>query len=404
MQQLFMEHTPFGRMNKFYCPLPFLHYGISTDAKFRACCESREIRTCDINKVSSLDFINSIQQKNLRDAFLSEDPTSQAIVSEVCDACITKESQHKSSKRLREIKATEQSFIRKKFLQANTTLHKAGKKINNIESVHIQGFGSFCNLMCVMCGSNKSSTWAEFLKNDDINLIDFFKGDNNKQKFFKSFLASAKHIQRITFSGGEPLIQKEILQFLDFLKDNNLQPELTFTTNGTVPVKVLNRFTYFKKVSIDVSFDGLYENLEYVRRNTVWKKWENNIKDYHSYFKSYKQWSINHFSTIHALNIKQIPIMIDWMTKNNFFNFAHRGFVHHLVMEPKCLRIKNLPDKIKNNYRKVLKGVDKKHIQDILNELDLPSDSHEFNNLNKHLDRTTHDKGWKDIWPELVRN
>lgn len=95
----------------------------------------------------------------------------------------------------------------------------------------IRAYG--CNLRCNYCDSMYAV--------DEI--VDLFGNKNFRQMTVQDIVNECKHIgnKRITFTGGEPLIQKDAKELVDKLLDEGF--EVNIETNGAVPIK---DFVYFK--------------------------------------------------------------------------------------------------------------------------------------------------------------
>lgn len=90
-----------------------------------------------------------------------------------------------------------------------------------------------CNLRCNYCDSMYAVD----------ETIDLFGNKNFRQMTVQDIVNECKHIgnKRITFTGGEPLIQKDAKELIGELLDNHF--EVNIETNGAVPIK---DFVYFR--------------------------------------------------------------------------------------------------------------------------------------------------------------
>lgn len=90
-----------------------------------------------------------------------------------------------------------------------------------------------CNLRCNYCDSMYAVDAP----------IDLFGNKNFKQMTVRDIVNECKHIgnNRITFTGGEPLIQKDAKELIDRLLDEGF--EVNIETNGAVPI---HNFVYFR--------------------------------------------------------------------------------------------------------------------------------------------------------------
>lgn len=95
----------------------------------------------------------------------------------------------------------------------------------------IRSYG--CNLRCNYCDSMYAVD----------ETIDLFGNKNFKQMTVQDIINECKHLgnKKITFTGGEPLIQKEAKELIDKLLDEGF--EVNIETNGAIPIK---DFIYFR--------------------------------------------------------------------------------------------------------------------------------------------------------------
>lgn len=151
-------------------------------------------------------------------------------------------------------------------------------------------FGNICNLKCVMCNSTSSSKIdTEYKKyKDEFNSIGFFqplvkpfdywwKNKDTLNKV-KEMVSQATYIN---FSGGEPLVNDEIVDILLALPENGLT--VTINTNLTkitedqfnALLRLANAGSF---INIDISLDGIGNHHEYIRDGALWKTIEQNYK------------------------------------------------------------------------------------------------------------------------------
>jgi 7-carboxy-7-deazaguanine synthase len=125
-----------------------------------------------------------------------------------------------------------------------------------------------CNLRCNYCDSIYAVD----------ETVDLFGNKNFKQMTVQDIVNECKHIgnERITFTGGEPLIQKDAKELIDELLGNHF--EVNIETNGAVPIK---DFIYFKnrdlsKLIITMDWKSPYSGMRD-------KMIEENLKDLRSF-------------------------------------------------------------------------------------------------------------------------
>jgi len=168
--------------------------------------------------------------------------------------------------------------------------------------------GDTCNLACVICGPDNSSQWKKELG--------FAKEDRHRivNKFWKTIDIS--QLKFIHFNGGEPLLSKEHVEFLQSIKQKQ-DVHINYNTNGTIlPTKeLLELWAQFKLVQIDFSIDDIGERFEYQRYPAKWTSVESNLKWYIDNSPVNCMFAVN--TTVSILNQSNLENLNDWL-KTNF--------------------------------------------------------------------------------------
>ena len=325
-------------LDKSFCILPFNHLATHPDGKVTPCCESK-LWSSDGNEnlqlgVSSLEEIrNSKNFTSLRDDMLN------GRLNDSCNFCYDREAAGLDSKRTRENKNHRVDY---------NDIDKY--KSLPLESVELR-LGNICNAKCVICHPFASSKWNEDIT-EEIRAIDdgyskaiitntWFRDDD----FYNSLLQKSDDIKHIWFNGGEPLLIKEHLKFLNKLTElgitNNI--ELEYHTNGTlVTEKIIDLWKKFKFVRITLSLDDILERFHYARFPLTFDKVENAIK-------LLKSNNIHYdiIPTINLLNVYNITNIYEY-----FFHNYSKECVFNYLRFPKFQSIVNLPEKIKQKIIK----------------------------------------------------
>lgn len=131
--------------------------------------------------------------------------------------------------------------------------------------------GNTCNLRCVICGPDNSSAWEQELAIPSKKQI--------TNTFWKDLDLS--QLQFIHFNGGEPLLSKEHIRFLEAIPDPS-QVEINYNTNGTIlpTPHLLELWSKFKLVLLDFSIDEIGAKFEYIRYPAKWDDIVNNLQWY----------------------------------------------------------------------------------------------------------------------------
>ena len=148
--------------------------------------------------------------------------------------------------------------------------------------------GNFCNLKCIMCGPDQSSSIAaeRHIHLERFKKIGAYMPGNEmpyywKEEEFKQFAQTVltKNACRVNITGGEPFIIPEVVKFLDMLVPRASDLILSFNTNLTeVGDKLLIALQKFKNIHISISLEGTGAMNDYVRYPSRWGDIESNIQ------------------------------------------------------------------------------------------------------------------------------
>ncbi len=165
---------------------------------------------------------------------------------------------------------------------------KAIKNFQGKESVvdhypvdYLFDFGRACDLDCIMCTQKE------------------VRGFSSKERLpSKRLEAQAdvlSHASSIMFFGGEPLIIKESLKFLEFMvtdpRLNNV--EISMVTNGMHLDKIMDLIRNSPRLNVIISLDSIGEAYEHIRRGANWGKVSRNIDALLMLKKDHPLWKVN---------------------------------------------------------------------------------------------------------------
>jgi sulfatase maturation enzyme AslB (radical SAM superfamily) len=163
-------------------------------------------------------------------------------------------------------------------------------------------------------------------------------------EFWSNLEKLLPYFRRVEFAGGEPLMDPTHYRILDMLAPYGENIEIKYATNGTVTgIKggrtIHDYWPKFKKVSVNVSIDGLHDVYEHIRGNGNFAEVEENIK----VFKSFPNVEyVVGACTVQVGNAMQLPEIIDY-----FLNTMGIVFYSHRVNYPNVLSAQCLPSKYK---------------------------------------------------------
>lgn len=249
-------------MNDNFCYMPWHGLAIAANGGVKPCCQWHG----NLGKVDEVNLVEQFKSHPkivaLRTDFINNKKPSS------CSSCWTRENQIGESRRL---------WFKEKFIDAIPTDYLYSAELDEIYWTQADiNLSNVCNLKCRMCGSWASNSWFE----EDLALSKInpaFEKESNpaNQKIrqhelddLRSLLPYLSKVKRIDFKGGEPMMAKHHVEFLEMLVEEGLHEKLVlqYTTNGTiVNPKILNVLSKFKKIRIMFSIEGTGDLYSYIR-------------------------------------------------------------------------------------------------------------------------------------------
>jgi len=249
-------------------------------------------------KSKTTDFKNIQYLKDIRDSW------TQEIFPAPCNACKVAESAEMSSRRI----------------GSNQWYNDNGYNNTDVELIKLDYWvGDTCNLRCAICGPEFSSAWKQEL------------GVSSKLKksvvnhFWKQMDLST--IRWVHFNGGEPLLSKSHVEFLQALP-NKEQLHINYNTNATIlpDQTLLDLWQQFKLVQIDFSIDDIEQRFEYQRYSASWAQVKDNLQWYIDHAPHNCMFAVN--TTVSVLNYANLENLDLWLT-NNFFVSRFTDVIEH---------------------------------------------------------------------------
>jgi hypothetical protein len=167
-----------------------------------------------------------------------------------------------------------------------------------------------CNLTCKICDEKSSSSWAK------LKQIKIHKNYNiSVNKFNSTFNdINLNNVKEINFSGGEPLLNNNIVKYLSTFEDkiDFSACTLRFSTNTTIPLtsKISEFFLKFKLVLARFSIDDVEAGFEYQRYPAKWDQCQANWQLFLDTMPHNTIPSINR--TVSILNIRRLHLLDQW--------------------------------------------------------------------------------------------
>jgi len=187
---------------------------------------------------------------------------SQGIWPSRCGKCQQLEANTGSSPRLWE-----------KHVATAEQLAQIDQDPDHFELLHLNiAWTSLCNLTCTYCNPHTSTAWQAALHipikletTDTSGLVDLARASPN--------------IRSLTLGGGEPLLQRGLLEFLTAFGRRDIG--VTVTTNLIMDLDrnaIYQELKHWPHVCWMISFDTVDPaQFEYIRRGATWAQFRNNI-------------------------------------------------------------------------------------------------------------------------------
>jgi len=334
-------------MSNTICPLPWIHASFDIRGRSRICCntDSRNLILDDngnyitINDVDNYnDVLNTKYVKDIRQSMINGERHP------VCSNCYKIEDNGGISPRM-------------SYIENYQYVH--GK----IEVQYIDmALSNKCNIKCMMCSPLVSDQLYQdfdqlnipFDKNEYKLNMDTWQEDD----VLRLISTHAMTLKRILTTGGEPLINHIHLKVLDWLIDNGHADHivLSYHTNATVlPLRIVDKWTQFKQVNLNVSLEGTREINDYVRYGSRWDVIEKNIKRISKLTNQYPGKINCHIHTcLMASNIFNFVDLCKWLNENT--TIAPIPY-SNTVYEPKFLNPSIMPHDLKNRLSDVINDI-----------------------------------------------
>ena len=184
--------------------------------------------------------------------------------------------------------------------------HKILQPINKDYLVVGGVLDNICNSACQSCNSFLST------KIGSLESKNYTKVDNTDV-----FWSLPQHrILEVDVNGGEPTASKNYKKILSNLPANT--KIVRMNTNGSRMIKELETILKNRTmVIVTMSFDGVGDVHDYVRWPIKWKNYIKSVAAYQQLQKQFPLLKLNFWTTVSALNIENLPNILDFATENN---------------------------------------------------------------------------------------
>lgn len=316
------------------CPVPWVGVYLHPNGDIRNCSIGKTTLG-NINKESIIKIVNDDENHQIRQDMLNNKKNPS------CASCWKTESLEKnnilgSSNRSHFKKLLGNSSIKLLDSADNFELHQVDLRWKNT-----------CNLACVYCNSELSSTWAKEL-NETVNL------DEDGITQFKNYVfENIEQLEYVYLCGGEPLLMKENVEFIELIQKKNPDVFIRVNTNLTnIDSPVYKLLSECKNVHWIISVESTEENFNFVRYGANWDKWFNNLQ----------KLKIDADARAHKITFNMV-----WCSLTAFgvfdaidqflkAGFHENSFIIQLLDDPAVLDIKYLKLPIKKELKNIIES------------------------------------------------
>lgn len=224
----------------------------------------------------------------------------------------------------------------------------------NIQYMQIS-LSNHCNFACKTCDSRSSSTIMKMVDANPELAKWFHKGELITNTDYKKVFDNIdlKNLQLIEFLGGEPFVDPQTTNFLNYLLEHSDLSNVTFkvhTNTSFFPKKLVPILAQMKRIDLRLSVDSWHRSVEYSRLGSNFEIIKKVTNQWIEFSKQYKNTYITLFPTVNAFNVKYLK-----MTKEAAEELGI-SFGYEWVEHPKQLNLNALPesyvDSIKDDYNK----------------------------------------------------
>lgn len=350
---------------KTICPIPWNHSAMMQNGEYGICCQciynaSGRLLTDNVPERVDKNDIDTVRNHptyvELRKSMLDGEQHP------LCKLCWDEEEVGRWSKR--KVMLDAYPNVVDKIIASEDKSGVIDTKEFPVEYLDLR-LGNLCNLACRTCGPSDSSLWIDFIGNPEFYVVGRPGTYNVKQvgasrkidsddytyyktNSFQTYLETTlPTVNRIYFTGGEPLINKKHYDILDYCIANDFAKNITleYNTNGTTLNKnLLEQWRHFKEVDICFSIDAVGPLANYIRYPSDWDVVESNMNLVDSC--DIPQIVCTTNCTVSIQNIMHLPEMFTWLYKKDFKKFKkHLGW--NRAVFPAYLNVQVLPPETK---------------------------------------------------------
>ena len=323
-----MDHKTFFK-NKSICTLPWSGFELEPDGGVKNCVISKT-HLGNINESSIYDILHGETNTNLKKSMLADGMPAN------CSGC-----------HLQEKGRSDPNSISSRLYYNKELGTKIGMdfydNVGNFSLKHVDlRWTNACNQACVYCSPEFSSKWAQEMGVKIKSRIE------SRQEVKEFVFENVGSLENVYLAGGEPMLMKENLEFLQLLKEKNPNCNIRVNTNlSTTQTGIFELLCDFKNVHWTVSVETKEAEYEYIRHHGSWKDFVNNL-DIIRKLDHKISFNMLHF----ILNYNSIFDCVDYLKG---IGFNDNSFIIGPLYAPRHYNILNLPEAMLDKVKDTLK-------------------------------------------------
>jgi len=241
-----------------FCSVPWNHFGVYMNGDITTCSKGSKL-----GNIHTIHDIGEFFQDNQRLKTIRKNLFND-ITDPNCAKC-------------KSMECNDYSFLRGMY---NSNFIKSDVAYSEDHSFSLNGidlhWGSTCQLKCITCWANQSSSIAKEENKPILSVT-----DEAADKIIKLVANNQTTITELYLSGGEPTLIAHNYRLLMALDPSTLNPNCQIRVNSNLMFKSNNRIIKellkFPNVLVTVSADNIGERFEYVRRGASWEQFVANL-------------------------------------------------------------------------------------------------------------------------------
>lgn len=267
-----------------FCPLPFMAVD-ALDNRFSPCCY--------VDKKHFKHYKTIEEYYHSKELSELQDNLTRNIKDPLCSRCWKNENNGVQSMRQSVLGDSDRIIYENKIQQVK---------------LHV---GKTCNLACMMCFPNVSSTWEKLWSAEKPEEYEKGPGHDRYDDYIENYIKkNLEDIRYIETLGGEPLFSKRFLNLLEWIAEQGRANTITLyiITNLTILTpRIIETLKKFKKSVLTVSLEGVGPVNDYIRWGSEFNNINDNIKEALK-----NNFDIGILATVSSLNLHRIHELYEY--------------------------------------------------------------------------------------------